>query len=414
MKIAIEQPRTWARRLTITVPAEHVEHERREVARRLAQRLKLPGFRKGKVPPDVLERRYGPAIEQETVERVVGEAYREALRREGLHPISQGAVEEVEYRPGTDLTFAVEFEVRPELNLSRLGGFRVKRERAPVADEQVDRVLERLREEHATWRTIEDATPASGDFTVVEISPLDAEGQPRTGAKPRRYQIVLGEGQAIPEIEQLLGQLRPGEERDTVVPPQTEEQPPRESREEPVRVRLLEAKHPELPPLDDDFARGVGEFDTLDALRARVRADLEREADGEAERQVRHRLVDLVVEANPFELPDAMVNQYLDRVLRPREGVDPERVAEMRQVARPGAEHALRRMLVIERVAELEGLRATEEEVDTRIAELAGRHGRTAADVRAHLQKAGRLEALREEITEDKVFDYLKGLSTIE
>src|SRR5690606_33301340 len=135
LKIAIEEPRAWARRLIITVPAERVARERGEVARRLAQRLKLPGFRKGRVPAQVLERKYGPAIESETVERIVGNAYREALRAEGLEPITQGSVEEVDYQPGSDLTFRVAFEIRPQIQLERLGGFQLVRERPEVRDE---------------------------------------------------------------------------------------------------------------------------------------------------------------------------------------------------------------------------------------------------------------------------------------
>src|SRR5262245_41830554 len=112
LKITVEKPATWSRRLTITIPAEQLEQEKQNTARRLASRGKLPGFRKGKVPATVLERRFGPAIEQETIERVMGEAYREAIKREGLQPISQAAIDAIDYQAGSDLTFKVDFEVR--------------------------------------------------------------------------------------------------------------------------------------------------------------------------------------------------------------------------------------------------------------------------------------------------------------
>jgi len=405
LKIAVEEPRAWARRLTITVPAERVERARGEVARRLAQRLKLPGFRKGKVPTHVVERRYGPAIDSETVERVVGDAYREALQVQGLEPITQGSVEEVDYRPGADLTFRVAFEIKPQIQLERLGGFRLVRPRPEIRDEDVDRVIERLRMEHAVWRPVEDAAPVDGDAVEVELTELD-----RPEPKPERYRLVLGQGQAVPEVEALIRGLKPGEEVEGAVPVTRDG----ETREEAVRVRLLAVRRPELPALDDAWARSVGDFEDLAALRARIREDLQRDADAAAERELRSELIDRIIEANPFEVPDAMVEQYLDGILRPREGVDPQQLAELRQAARPAAEQAIRRTLVVDRVAKMEGLEATPAEVDARVEEIASRVGRPVEEVRREFVRSGRLEALADEITEEKVFEYLKSLSTVE
>ncbi len=406
LKIAIEEPRTWARRLIITVPAERVERERGEVARRLAQRLKLPGFRKGKVPAHVLERKYGPAIENETVERVVGNAYREALQAEGLEPITQGSVEEVEYQPGSDLTFRVAFEIRPQIELERLGGFQLVRERPEVRDEDVDRVVERLRAEHAVWRPVEDAAPADGDAVEVELTELD-----KPEPKPERYRLVLGQGQAVPEVEALIRGLKAGEEAEGVVPVSSAEGT---TREETVRVRLLAVRRPELPELDDEWARSLGDFEDLATLRARIREDLQRDAEASAERDLRRQLIDRIVEANPFEVPDAMVEQYLDSILQPREGADAQQLVEVREAARPAAEQAIRRTLVLDRVAKMEGLEATPAEVDARVEEIASRVGRPAEEMRRQLSRSGRLEALADEITEEKVFEYLKSLSTVE
>jgi trigger factor len=194
LKISIEKPATWSRRLTITVPAERLEQEKQTTARRLAQKVKLPGFRKGKVPATMLERRFGQAIEQETVERVINEAYREAVQREKLQPITQAAIDNIDYSAGSDLTFRVDFEVRPEIELNRLGGFRVQRAVQSVGDEAVDRVVQRLREQHATWHPLTEEAPVLGDMGIVEITPIDNG----TAGAPRRYQIFLGEGQVRP------------------------------------------------------------------------------------------------------------------------------------------------------------------------------------------------------------------------
>ncbi len=410
LKVTVAEPRSWARRLTITVPGERVQRERQAVARQLAQRVRIPGFRQGKVPTNVIERQFGAAIDQEAVERVVRDAYREALEREQFQPITQGEVENLEYSPGSDLTFDVEFEIRPVIELSRLGGFEIRRERQEVAEEEVDRVIERVREQQAVWHPVEGESPVDGDAVAVEITPL---GPDANGAEPRHYHIVLGAGEAVPAVEEAIRALQPGEEREFTLELPDPEADEGATREDRARIKLLEVRRPELPELDDEFARSVGDFEDFATLRARVREDLEKEADAEAERGVRQRLLDAIIEANPFDVPDSLVNQYLQRLINPRQGADPERVAEAMELARPAAEQALRRIMVIERVAELEGLHATSAEVDARVEEIAERQGRPVGEVWAQLQKSGQLTRLEEEITENKVFEYLKSQSTI-
>lgn len=412
LKVVMESPAATARRLRITVPAEQVARERRQAVARIAQKVRLPGFRKGKVPASVVEKRFGAAVDQEMLERVMGEAYRQVLRREGLQPITDGAIDNVQYQSGADLTFDVGFEVRPDVQLNRLGGFTVKRPAAEVDEAQADRVLERLRDENAQWQPFDDATPVNGDMVAVEITPLDDVAGPER--KPRRYELILGEGQAAAAIEDVIRTLRPGEENDvTVLLPENAEEPTAGEKPHSIHLHLLEARHAVKPELDDAFAKSLGDFEDLPALRARIREDLGREAEREAERAVRQQLLGHIVDANPFELPESMVDQYLRQMVPDREGHE-ERVAEARASVRQPAEHALRRMLVIEKVAEMESLTVSEAELDARLAEMAERAGRDARELRTMLRKNNRLHELVHEMTEDKVLDYLKSLSTIE
>lgn len=410
LKIAMEEPAAWARRLTITVPQERIRKERQTAMTRLAQRVRLPGFRKGKVPAGVLEKRFGAAIEQETVERVIGEAYKEAVKQKGLRPITQGAVENVEYQAGTDLIFRVDLEVRPEIDLKRIGGFTLRRETPVVAADQVDAVVERLREQQAVWHPLEDEL-ADGDGVTVEITPLEG---PNSG-KPRSYQLVLGKGQTVAAIETAIRSLRAGADGEfTIDLPEDADQPESPIRPHPLRIRVVDARRPELPALDDEFARSVGEFATLSDLRDKVRADLEAEAGREADRALRFHLLQNILDANPFDVPASMVDDYLARLLPSPEGADPQRVAELRASAAAPAAEAIRRSLVVERVAETEALAATAAEVDARVAEAAARIGREPAEVRGRFAKTGRLAEIENEITEDKVFEYLFSLSTVE
>lgn len=411
LKVSVEKPAAWSRRLTITVPAERIEREKKQAVQRLAKRVKMPGFRQGRVPAGVMEKRFGPAIEQEAIEKVIGDAYRQALESEKLQPITEGSIDNFNYEPGSDLTFNVDLDVRPEIELERLGGFAVVREQPAVGDEQVDEVLQRLREENAVWKPKEDATPVAGDMATVEITPLD-DSTSAEPSKPRRYQIVIGEGQALPAVEDAVITLKPGEaaEFDVDLPVESEE-PTDETKPHRMHISMIEVKAPEYPELDDEFAKGLGDFDDIAALRTRVAEDLEKEATREAERGVRMQLIQQVIEANPFEVPDSMVRGYLERAMPAREGEDPERAEQTRQQLWPAAEQALKRSMVVERIADMEALYATPAELDARIDEVAERMGRPRGEVIGQLKKAGRLAELEHEIMEEKVFQYLKSLS---
>lgn len=180
-----------------------------------------------------------------------------------------------------------------------------------------------------------------------------------------------------------------------------------------MHISVSEIKTPEYPPLDDDFAKGLGEFESLAELRARIADDLGRETEREAERGVRLQLMQQIIEANPFEVPQTMVRGYLDQMMPARDGADPERIEELRTQMWPMAEVALKRSMAVDRIADMEALRATTAELDARIDELAERMGRPRGEVIAQMRKAGRLDELEQEITEEKVFGYLKSLSEI-
>ncbi len=411
VKIDVEKPADWQRRLKITVPAERVDQERREVATQIAKRVRLPGFRKGKVPGSVVERHYSASIDQQTIERVVNEAYQEALKEQGFDPISQASVENVSYEPGSEMSFDVAFEVRPEISLERLGGFTLKQPPVVVGDEDVQRVLTRLQDQNATWSRLEEGKPAEGDRVEVEITPL--QGESEAEPEPRKYEVVLGAGEILEEIDQAIRTLEAGGEGDfKIALPRAEEEGEKDEHE--IHLKLLSAERPERPEMDDAFAKEVGGFDTMEELTQTVRSDLEQEATRESERDLRRQLMQQVLEANPFEAPPSLIDQYLDGLLQAPEGTDPGEMEQAKQQMRPAAEYGVRRMMVLDRVAELENLSATQNDLDARVQEIASSNDMEPAEVRRQLARSGRLEALARDLTEERVFDYLKSLSTIE
>ena len=418
LRVEMEEAGAWTRRMKVTVPADRVKKARGGVARQLASRARLPGFRQGKVPAREIEKRFGAAIDQQTLDQLVQESYKEALTGQDVRPISEGKVEDVDWQKDADLNFVVEFDVRPEPEISRVEGFTVTRPPVEVTDENVDSVLERLRDEAGTWAALPEGEELrAGDKVRVDITALDEASVEEDGSEPRSYEFVLGEGQAIPSVEEAILTLTPGseDEFDVRFPDDFPDEAQR-GQERRLRIRITEAERKDLPEVDDEFAKAVGDFETMDALRARIEEDLKADAEREAEAEVRRQLLEQVVEANPFELPPTMVEDYLERILSQggQRPPNPEQETEVREQLRGSAEYNLRRMLVVDRLAEKEGLRASQDDVDERIEEIAEKRDMEPSDVYVRLEKSGQLEMLENELTEDKVFDFLKSKNRVE
>lgn len=410
LQVAVEEQERWRRKLSVTVPAALVVEEEKKAAAKLATRVNMKGFRKGRVPKNMVAQRFGGALRQEALDRLINDAYRQALAIENLRPISEGELEDLTYEPQQDLVFAIAFDVQPEIEFGRLGGFAVERPQATVNDDHVAEILRNIQNQNGAWKPVDDGQAMDGNLVSVRIRKLDGEAE----EEGKEYEFPLGEGQAIPDVEASIRTLSVGDTKEfTVTFPEDFPDESRRGEDERVEITLLARKVMELPELNDDLARQVGDFETLDALTARVREDLEKDAANQAEGAVRSQLLDQVVEANPFEVPRSMVQRYAEGILGDQPGIPEERKAEIMENIAPEAERAVKRLLVIDRIAQTQGLDATEDDIDRRIEEIAERNDSTPEKIYASFQKAGRLEALEREITESKVFDFLKSQSEI-
>ncbi|MFL5613722.1 MAG: trigger factor [Gemmatimonadaceae bacterium] len=398
------------RLLEVQVPVEAIREAEDKTARRYATSVRLPGFRPGKAPPQLVKKRFKDAIRQQVIESLVQEAFQEVVDREKLKVASQPHVHDLKFTEGEPLTFELHVEVRPEISLARTQGFRVARPASEINDEQVREQIEQMREQKATWHPVE-TKPAPGDMVTVLLATSDEDGTMPDG---KDYRLVLGSGQAIPGIEELVMELTPGEtaERPVRWPDDFPDESQR-GKSKNVRVTLQDVKRKELPALDDAFAREVGDYESLDALQSTVRKDLEENAHREAESTVRSQLLDEIGSANPFPLPPSWVNQLIDGYVQAYRVPEDERDRFAGEF-RPIAERQVRRDLIIDTIAETEGLRATEADIDDRIGELAQKRNADPGQVYASLQKAGRLKEIEQGLTEEKVFKWLMDRNTVE
>jgi len=278
-----------------------------------------------------------------------------------------------------------------------------------VTDEQVQEQIERLRDQRATW-TPAEGKAKEGDLVTVTLA-TEEDG---TIPEGREYRLVMGAGQVIPAIEEIVMTMNPGEtvERSVTWPEDFPDEAQR-GKTRQVRVALTEVKRKSLPALDDAFAREMGDFDSLAAFETVVREDMAAAAVRDADAAARTQLLDEIVQANPLDLPPSWVKQMI-RAYAEAYRIPEAELVKFGDEIRGMAERQVRRDLIIDTIAEREGLVATEKDVDDKVAELAEKRGTEPGPLYASLQKAGRLRELERSITEERVFTWLLGKNTIE
>jgi len=399
--------------LAVTVPVEEVREAEQRATTSYQQRARLPGFRRGKAPPALVRKHFAEDIRQETLQQLIRASWKVALEQETLQPIADPHIHNLKWEGGgSPVTFEFHVEVKPDVRLERIGKFHLKRTVAPVTDEQVVAQLSELRAQKAPWTPVAGEKPKPKDLVHVTIAA-------REGAQvkdPQPHQLVLGEGRAIPEVEEQIMGMLPGETLDAIVRfPDDFPEEAKRGQTRDIRLTLHEVKRQQLPELDDAFAREVGDFDSLDALRRAVRVDLEQDAVREADAKLRADLIEQIIQANRVVAPRPLVERALWAYAQGY-GIPEDRVNQFAQEFRPVAEAQVRRDLVLDWVVEHHALRATAAELDQRLQELAERRGVPggAAEIRASLEKAKRLRDVERSLTEEKVFTFLLSQSTVE
>jgi trigger factor len=398
------------RRLQISVSADNVADAKERATRRVAQQVRLPGFRPGKAPAAVVRKKFASEIQQEALEALMREAYQSVIETEQLEPITQPHAHDVKFAEGEALTFELHCEVKPVLELARLAGFRVTRPAPKVTDTMVNDQIAHLRDQRATWAPM-DEKPREGDMVAALLAVAGDDGVIPEG---KEYRLVVGAGQAIAGIEEVMTELTPGStiERSVKWPDDFPDEAQR-SKSKTVRVTLNEVKRKSLPALDDALARELGDFDSLEALTKAVRDDLEAAAVREADSTVRGKLMEDIIGANAFDVPPSWVKSLIGAYAEAYQIPEAEREKFAGEFAQM-AERQVRRDLIVETIAAREKLAAKESDVDDKVAEMAAKRGADTGQVYAALQKAGRLKEIERGITEDRVFEWLLSKSTVE
>jgi trigger factor len=427
--VKVEELEGWKRRLTIGLPEEDVIKKAGELLDEIAKDATAPGFRKGKVPRARLERSHGPATRAEALRMLAGRAYADAVREADINPICDPVVELDESVVDGQYRLTATVEVRPEVELKEYENLPFT-ERVPVVtNEDVDKYLEGLREEHAELLKAERPA-ADGDIVLMDYEALGQEGEPLPGSKSEDFVCELGKGQVPPEVEDALKGMSVGDEKTvTVKYPDDFHNASLAGKDVTFAISVKDVRAKLLPALNDDFAKSVGSFQTLLDLRVRVRSGLEGRAKAWARNRLEEDIVRELVERNPIVLPDCLVEERLKRMYARAERrsrgeetaaesaeesyedvVVPE---EFAKVYRPVVEQQLKAGLLLGKVAEKHGTEVTSGDVEERVAEIAEAQGSTKEELMKDLAGTDALSQLEDEIWLEKVHELLVSLSNV-
>jgi trigger factor len=422
VKVTTEKPEPGVAALTVEVPAEEFDRAVDQAWRRVAGRVNIPGFRRGKAPRPLVERHVGPAaINEEALRRLLPQRYDAAVEETGLHPIERPAFDIVQLEAGKPLVFKATVAVQPTVELGDYNELRVEPEKVEVGQEDVDRVLDRLREGQAQWIPVEDRGLEMGDQAIADLTVTfpPEEERPERQTERKDSEVILGEN-GYPEgfDRELLG-ARPGETRTFSLTWGTPPSPAAadaeagaeagaEATDEPATaerptttfaVTVKDVKRKQLPELDDDFAKSLGDHDTLAALTDTVRARLAEEALRSARVATENRVVDAAVEQASYEIPERLVEAETDALGQERsqslsgQGLTVERYLSLvgrtpedwRAEQRQQAERQIKARVMLDAVAEREGLSVSPDEVEDEIERTAQGYGQQADEVRRAL-----------------------------
>jgi trigger factor len=411
-------------RIDVEVSPEEVRKGVEAKVRELRHKVRVPGFRPGKAPRRVIENRLGrDYIYMEALQDELPRWYSAAVVENNLRPIDQPEInfdEPLDEEEG--FKFSATVEVRPEAALGSYKGLEVPRREIEIAEEHVEQTLEELREQFSTLAAVEGRPVREGDFVILDYKGERMTGGPLEGAEAEDYMLEVGGGELLEDFEKNLVGMRAGERKQFGVTfPMDYDEEALRGQSVLFQVHVKEIKERDLPPLDDEFAKEASEFETIEEFRKTVREQLEAEAERRVAGEFRGRVLEAVAEGAEVEIPQAMVEDKAEEMLRSFErsiraqGIEPEQYyeiagsspEEVKERVRDDAGDTVKKELVLDAVATAEGIAADEEAVMHEIGHLAEDSSRSPQEIAETMRKNGTYQLLEEEIARQKALDFL-------
>jgi len=418
MRANTEEISPIKKKISIDIPEDEVGREVDSFYKELGRTAKIKGFRPGKVPRNILQRYFKDYVKTEVVRKLIEDTYPKALTETHLEPVSPPVVDPGEFAEGKPFQYSAVIEVKPEIKLEGYTGLKIEGKKEDVKDEEVDQRLKALQNLHSNLKTISEVRPIqTGDFVILNYE-ATLNGKPLEGGKAIDFTVEVGSGQFIPAFEEKLIGLKLEEEREIEVTfPQDYGYQKWAGKTISFQVKIKEIKEKILPALDEEFARDLGDYSSLEELKAKLKEDIEKEKKLALERQLKDRVVDQLLEANAFEVPESLVVEQTkalvsDMKLRlATQGVDIKNLGvteeKLQEDYKATAQKQVRTFLILEKIAGQEGIAVTDQEAEDRLKEMSERTHQKFEAVKQYYEKNGLLPEVKAGILRDKALSFL-------
>ena len=404
------------RDVNVEIPAEEVSTAFRRIVKNYTRQARIPGFRAGKVPPSLIRSRFDEQIRQDVVEQLLPGHFRNAITAKGVQPISQPQVTELQLEDGQPLRFKALFEVMPEVNLEGYADIKVPREAAELTDEEWNRELDRVRDSRSTMEPVEeDRELQDGDYAQITFSGTIVNGEPvDEPIAGQDIQLEVGNANTLPAFNEALRGAKPGQElKFEVTYPADFGEPRLAGKTIAYNVEVKAIKRKNAPEMNDDFAKELGSYETLDEFKEKLREHLSADKKRQAEAATKDKILEALAEKYSFPIPESLVQQQidarLDRGLRAlaQQGMGEEQMRQLdfrrlREAQREGALGEVQGTLLLDKIAQLENVQVEEAELDRELEMLALQAREPLTTLRERFEKDGSIANIREQIRREK------------
>ena len=412
MDYSIENVENLIYEVKLTIPVDEVQPKIDDSLQTLRKEITIPGFRKGKVPMDLVKARYAKSIEDEVFNDLINDKFKEIMQSEDYQVIGGGIVKSMDWKPKEALLATVEFQVAPRVELKNINNLKVVKEVQDLKDDDVENTIQRLREQHAVVKPVEDGAK-EGHFVLADFQEIDAGGSPLIGKKLVDRHFKLGSGIFGEKFDQQLVGVKVGDERSVEV---TFEPKPGDQKMEFYQVIVKKVEEQILPELDEEFAKSIGEYESFDALKESITKQLENELVRQSDDKLHQSLIDEVVKNNPFELPPLMVDSYLqtwfDDVKKDSKQELNEQ--ELKERNRPFAIRNIKWHMLKEELVKQEKLSVKDSDIEESLNEIAEKAKVDLKEIKKYYRQKRQKDELTHQIEERRIFERLLKTAIVE
>jgi len=421
--IQVENLSDVKKKITFEVPQEKVLEVVGAQYKDLKKNAQIKGFRRGKVPLDILRSYFKDKVQGDAAKQLIEETFKPGLEEQQITLVSVLSIDPDTVEEGKPFKYTAEIEVPPQIEVKGYDGLKLKKYIRSVTEQQVDERLQNLRQRNSSLSPISESRGVTtGDHLVVDIK-AEADGEPLRDLSVTDYHLELGRNFYLPDFDSMLEGLRPDENKQfTKTIPEDFPRNNLRGKTAEFDVRIKEAKERILPKLDDDFAKDL-EFDTLDVLKQEIRQDIQTMLDLQTKRELEEQIVDVLIENNNFDVPESMVEHQIDNIMNrsmqnlAAQGIDPRRLPAptdaQRDRVRPGAERTVKAALILKAISEKEKIEVSEEEVQSEIEKKAKQMGVSSDYLKDQLEQNNMLEDIRAQVLEDKTYELIQKQAEI-